>query len=83
MLRFRRLLFAFVCVSATALAATQPTPVRVDTAAGQLLVDGKPYVIFGGELGNSSAGTSAQADEILPRMAHMHLNTVLMPVAWE
>jgi beta-galactosidase GanA len=55
----------------------------VDTAAGQLLVDGKPYVIFGGELGNSSAGTSAQADEILPRMAHMHLNTVLMPVAWE
>jgi hypothetical protein len=83
MLRFRRLLFAFVCVSATALAATQPTPVRVDTAAGQLLVDGKPYVIFGGELGNSSAGTAAQADEILPRMAHMHLNTVLMPVAWE
>ena len=26
---------------------------------------------------------AAQADSILPRMAKMHLNTVLMPVAWE
>ena len=42
----------------------QPAQVRVDSAAGQLLVDGKPYLIFGGELGNSSAGTAAQADEI-------------------
>ena len=51
--------------------------------ATQLIVDGKPYLILGGELGNSSAGTAAQADEILPRLAQMHLNTVLMPVAWE
>ena len=51
--------------------------------ATQLIVDGKPYLILGGELGNSSAGTTGQADEILPRLALMHLNTVLMPVAWE
>ena len=50
---------------------------------GQLIVDGKPYLILGGELGNSSAGTAAQADSILPRLAAMHVNTVLMPVAWE
>lgn len=49
----------------------------------QLIVDGRPYLILGGELGNSSAGTAAQADEILPRLAAMHVNTVLMPVAWE
>ena len=49
----------------------------------QLIVDGKPYLILGGELGNSSAGTAAQADSILPRLATMHVNTVLMPVAWE
>jgi beta-galactosidase GanA len=46
-------------------------------------VGGKPFVILGGELGNSSAGTPAQADQILPRLAQAHINTVLMPVAWE
>jgi hypothetical protein len=50
---------------------------------GQLIVDGKPYLILGGELGNSSAGTAAQADSVLPRLTAMHVNTVLMPVAWE
>jgi beta-galactosidase GanA len=57
--------------------------VRIDNVSGQLLVQGKPFLILGGELGNSSAGTSAQADTILPEMARLHLNTVLMPVAWE
>ncbi len=36
-----------------------------------------------GELGNSSAGTAAQADAIIPKLAVMHVNTILMPVAWE
>lgn len=31
----------------------------------------------------TSAGTAAEADSILPRLAQLHLNTVLMPVAWE
>ena len=34
-------------------------------------------------LGNSSADTAEQADAILPDMAPLHLNTVLMPVARE
>jgi beta-galactosidase GanA len=50
---------------------------------GQLIVNGKPYLILGGEVGNSSAGTAAPADSILPRIAKLHVNTVLMPVAWE
>ncbi|WP_201312573.1 DUF5597 domain-containing protein [Dyella sp. EPa41] len=63
-------------------AAELPRVVRAQ-GASQLIVDGKPYVIFGGELGNSSAGTEAQADAILPRLAALHVNTVLMPVAWD
>jgi hypothetical protein len=59
------------------------TRVRIDNATGQLLVHGKPFLILGGELNNSSAGTSSQADVILPGMARLHLNTVLVPVAWE
>jgi hypothetical protein len=57
--------------------------VRIDKASGQLLIQGKPFLILGGELGNSSAGTSAEADATLPEMARLHVNTVLMPVAWE
>lgn len=63
-------------------AAELPRVARTQ-GASQLIVDGKPYVIFGGELGNSSAGTEAQADAVLPRLAALHVNTVLMPVAWD
>jgi hypothetical protein len=51
--------------------------------ATQLIVAGRPFIIFGGELGNSSAGTAAQADDMLPRVSRSHINTVLMPAAWE
>lgn len=57
--------------------------VKMEHGASELIVSGKPFVIFGGELGNSSAGTEAEADTILPHMARLHVNTVLMPVAWE
>ena len=60
-----------------------PPRVSLENGAGRLTVHGEPFLIRGGELGNSSAGTAAEADEILPRMAQMYLNTVLIPVAWE
>jgi hypothetical protein len=63
--------------------AIEPPKIRKLDHGGQLIVDGKPYLILGGELGNSSAGTAAQADSVLPRVAKLHVNTVLMPVAWE
>jgi beta-galactosidase GanA len=71
----------FLAVSATQ-AADLPH-FRAENGAEQLLVHGKPFLIRGGELGNSSAGTPAQADAILPAMARLHVNTILMPVAWE
>ena len=57
--------------------------VRMENGTGQLIVNGQPFLILGGELGNSSAGTSAEADQIIPRVAALHVNTILMPVAWE
>jgi hypothetical protein len=56
---------------------------RAENGAEQLMVHGKPFLIRGGELGNSSAGMAAQADAILPAMARLNVNTILMPVAWE
>jgi beta-galactosidase GanA len=68
-------------IAATVAAQDLPA-VRVVNGASQLLVQGKPFLVLGGELGNSAAGTAAQADAILPGLARLHFNTVLMPVAW-
>ncbi len=70
-------------LSALVADATELPRISKSAAGGQLIVNGKPYLILGGEVGNSSAGTAAQADSILPRIAKMHVNTVLTPVAWE
>jgi beta-galactosidase GanA len=48
-----------------------------------LVVDGKPYLILGGELGNSSAAGDAYMKPHWPRLKAMNLNTVLAPVYWE
>jgi len=51
--------------------------------ATQLIVDGKPFLILGGELHNSSSSSVEYMKDVWPRLAAMHLNTVLTPVAWE
>jgi hypothetical protein len=80
----KRFLFAISLFAWLAIAAAADLPkVVLENGASKLLVHGKPYLMLGGELGNSSAGTAAQADAILPRLANLHVNTVLMPVAWE
>ena len=65
-------------------ASAAPPPQLLAQPAGgaRLFVQGKPFLVLGGELGNSSAGTAAQADTIMPRLAAEHFNTVLLPVAW-
>src|SRR5580658_6820487 len=49
----------------------------------QLSVDGHPFLIRGGELGNSSASSIAYMRPIWPKLVRMHLNTVIAPVYWE
>jgi beta-galactosidase GanA len=68
---------------ATTLHAAELPHIRMENGSGQLIVKGQPFLILGGELGNSSAGTTAEADQIIPKLAVMHVNTILMPVTWE
>ncbi len=51
--------------------------------ARQLIVDGKPFLILGGELHNSSSSSVEYMQSVWPRLGEMHLNTVVLPVAWE
>ena len=51
--------------------------------ATQLIVDGKPFLILGGELGNSTASNREAMKGVWPKLQAMHLNTVLAPAYWE
>jgi len=51
--------------------------------ATQLIVEGKPLLMLGGELGNSAAADTVNLKEIFPMLRSMELNTVLAPVYWE
>ncbi len=65
------------------LASAQKSCLRTYGDAVQLVVDGKPFVVLGGELGNSSAACDADIEENFARLRRMGLNTVLVPAYWD
>ena len=64
-------ILALLALLAAPATATELPKVVMQNGASQLIVHGKPYLMFGGELGNSSAGTETQAEAILPRLAKL------------
>lgn len=76
--------FAAALLSVLSLAAPgAPARLEKHGNTSQLVVDGKPYLILGGELGNSSASSASYLRGHWPRLKAMNLNTVLAPVYWE
>lgn len=73
--------FSFLLISSSA--QNDPPSLRKQGTATQLLVDGKPFLILGGELGNSSASSVRDIESIFPRLQRMGLNTVLVPAYWD
>src|SRR3954465_10335002 len=49
----------------------------------QLIVQDQPYLILGGELGNSTASSMEYMQPAWDKLSAMHLNTILAPVYWE
>ena len=77
----RLCLAALLCLAAAAYA--QPPALERRGEAVQLVVDGRPFLILGGELANSSASSRLHMAPIWPRLRAMGLNTLLAPVSWE
>ncbi len=80
MKRVIAVLCVLACIVSVASAAVN---LRKQGSATQLMVDGKPFIILGGELGNSSASCNADIERIFPKLHRMNLNTVLVPVYWD
>ncbi|KAH1858486.1 hypothetical protein KXX55_004800 [Aspergillus fumigatus] len=49
----------------------------------QLIVNGRPFLILGAELQNSSLTSAEHMDTIWPNLVESHVNTVLGCVTWE
>ncbi len=64
--------------------AETPRP-HLETRHGvrQLIVDGKPFLILGGELHNSSSSSLTYMKTLWPVLVEKKLNTVLTAVSWE
>jgi hypothetical protein len=75
------------CAVLASLAASKAQPPDVPHLekrgpATQLIVDGKPFLALAGELANTASSSPEYMAPVWPRLARMHLNTVLVGVSW-
>jgi beta-galactosidase GanA len=81
---FARFLTLALCCGLAALGAQQQIPhLQKQGTATQLIVDGRPFLIIGGELHNSSSSNLEYMKPIWQRMLDLNFNTVLAAVTWE
>ena len=82
MMRTLRLCALLACVVSLALAQSRPIPQLVKTGDKfTFLVDGKPFIMLGGQVGNFSA-LPDRMDRARDAFRAMNLNTVEYPVYW-
>ncbi len=82
-----RILLMFILISSLACVAQAqdagiPRLEKHGTAT-ELVVDGKAFLMLGGEILNSSSSSLDYMRPIWPRLAAIPLNTVLTPLSWE
>ena len=79
------LIFSILTGGLVAKAQTGPPAIRLDRRGdfAQLMIDNRPFLILGGELGNSSASSMDYLRPYWDHFRRMHLNTVIAPVYWE
>ena len=65
------------------LLAGQPRLEHRSNSTARIVANGKPMLMIGGELGNSSASTPEDVKRTFSHVSKIGLNTVLAPVSWE
>jgi beta-galactosidase GanA len=81
-----RRLAAMLMLALAGLGCANAAPVphlRKQGTATQLMVDGRPFLVLGGELHNSSASNLAYLNKLWPALKAIGLNTVVAPVEWD
>jgi hypothetical protein len=70
-------------VSLRAQSAASIPHLAVRHGATQIIVDGRPFLVRGGELENSSASSLPYLNSLWPKFVAMRFNTVIAPVYWQ
>lgn len=79
----KRIFLIFFILMTSALIGAGNSALRTQGNAVQLIVDGKPFIVLGGELGNSSAACAEDIEVNFAKLHRMGLNTVLVPAYWD
>jgi Domain of unknown function (DUF5597)/Beta-galactosidase len=76
---------ALIITTARAQTTSEPATAHLEKRgdATQLIVDGKPFLVLGGETANTASSDLAYMDTVWPKLAQMHFNTVLVGVGWD
>ena len=82
-----RLLFVLFALFAVGSLAAEPVSPAIPHLekrgeATQLIVDGKPWLVLGGEISNTASSSLSYMETVWPKMTRLNLNTVLVSVAW-
>jgi beta-galactosidase GanA len=79
-----KVFFIFVLCS-TALAQVQTSAPHLERRGDttQLIVDGKPFLMLGGELLNSSSSSLTYMKPLWPKLKALPANTIVTPLSWE
>src|ERR1700712_547640 len=81
-MKYYKPLLVAVILQAALFANGQPK-LQKNGAATQLMVEGKPFLVLGGELYNSSSSSLDFMQGIWQPLRQKNLNTVLTAVSWE
>ena len=89
-MKLRTLVIATILISLTSMAASSQEKPSAKTpylekqgTATRLIVDGRPFLVLGAELNNSSASSMEYMQPLWAKIAATNLNTVLATVSWE
>ncbi|MGO4378371.1 DUF5597 domain-containing protein [Pseudoduganella sp. RAF19] len=82
-LRLSALALCLASAAAPALADAPMPLLRKQGTTSQLIVDGKPFLVLGGELHNSTASSLAYLDKKWPLLKSAEVNTIIAPVEWD
>ncbi|WP_446741793.1 GH35 family beta-galactosidase [Silvibacterium acidisoli] len=80
--RSTALLLGAALATSCSLLAQEAPQLKEQNGRHELLVDGKPFLMLGGQINNSSSWPETMKN-VWPEMEGMHANTVEAPVYWE